>query len=122
MPEDAYLGNGDENSVSAEYTPFFNTEHYYDENVPERYVDETGLVWDETAHRYVYRTESDELVNNAYPDNPCNCEHPSHFSDMPEHDPNQHEYLMVAGDGLQALYVGEICKTCANGHYAQFVR
>ena len=84
-----------------------------------------GLVWDETQHKYVYEDETDItddwVPNPNIVDNPCNCEHPEHFSDLPQYDPNQHGYLEAPHDGINAAWVGEICKTCANGHYAQFV-
>ena len=82
---------------------------------------EDALIWDAPTHKYVYRTESDELVEGQYPDNPCNCEHPSHFDDMPQYDPNQHEYLKVPASDQTAIWVGKVCDDCANGHYAQFV-
>lgn len=56
-----------------------------------------------------------------YPDNPCNCEHPEHFSDLPQYDPNQHEYMKSPAGTQKALYVGDICDACAKGHYAQFL-
>jgi hypothetical protein len=84
-----------------------------------------GLVWDETQHKYVYEDETD-IEDDWEPNpnivaNPCNCEHPSHFPDMSQYDPNQHGYLETPHDGRKALWVGEICNSCANGHYAGYL-
>ena len=53
--------------------------------------------------------------------NPCNCEHPEHFPDMDQYDPNQHGYLEATHEGRKALWVGDICNACANGHYRAYL-
>jgi hypothetical protein len=57
-------------------------------------------------------------MTNEYPPRPCQCEHVSHFPDMPQYDPNQHAYLMQPAGNRQAAYVGPVCDPCANSHYA----
>jgi hypothetical protein len=50
-------------------------------------------------------------------DDPCCCEHIDH-----DLDPDQHAMFAVPAGTATAGYVGRICDSCAQGHYAQFVR
>jgi hypothetical protein len=66
----------------------------------------------------IERGEAAPIVAVEYPPYPCNCEHPSHFPDMPAYDPTQHPYMQAVAGNRQALFVGPVCDVCADGHYA----
>jgi hypothetical protein len=51
----------------------------------------------------------------------CQCEHVSHFTDLPQRDASQHEYLAVPAGERRALWVGPVCDACANGHLSDLL-
>lgn len=51
----------------------------------------------------------------------CQCEHESHFSDIPGKVQTEHSYLGVPAGEEIAWYVGPICDKCANGHLSDMV-
>jgi len=66
----------------------------------------------------IERGEATPIVAVEYPPRPCQCEHASHFPDMPQYDPTQHAYFMASAGNREAIFVGPVCDACADGHYA----
>lgn len=52
--------------------------------------------------------------------NPCNCEHINHFTERTRTvngrvvTRTKHRHMMVEADGPWAMYVGHVCKDCAD--------
>lgn len=76
-----------------------------------------------TASRYATTDEleadwSQCLTDAGEPENPCNCEHESHF---PEDGGTEHAHMAVPAGDRSAQHVGPVCDECADGHIAEYL-